>query len=165
MDLSAIWLGSSLLLCLAEFVLPGQFALGLGLSGLLVALLIWVGLVTTWPVATVVWLLVSVPVVLLTRAFFSWMMPGDTAVQSTDEDGALEGQVVQVVEAIAPGREGRVAFGDSTWPAMSLKARLAAGMSARLMMRSGLVWIVQPLECEDLREPPDSARASPKSPQ
>ncbi len=153
MDLSAIWLCVSLLLCLAELVLPGQVSLGLGLSGLLVSLLLWAGIASTWPVAALATLVLSIPIVLMVRAFCSWLMPGDTAVQSTDEDGALEGQVVRVVETIEPGRDGRVAFGDSSWPAMSNQERLEAGQLARLHMRAGLVWVVVPVDSEDLPAP------------
>lgn len=149
MNLSTFWLCTSLLLCLAELLLPGQIALGLGLSGLAVTLLLWTGIITTGPVAVVLSLAASIPIVLGLRACLEWMLPGDAVVQSTDEDAALEGQVVQVVETIEPGGEGRVAFGDSSWPAMSLKERLVAGQPARLLMRSGLVWVVKPVEWSD----------------
>ncbi|MEI6986934.1 MAG: NfeD family protein [Rhodospirillaceae bacterium] len=149
----AIWLSASLLLCMAEIVVPGQVTFGLGVSGLLVTLLLWTGLVSTWPTALVVWLVASVPTILVLRLFFAWIMPGDIAVQTTDEDSALEGQVVQVVETIEPAGEGRVAFGGSTWPAISLKERLVAGLSARLMVRTGLVWVVKPVQNEYPPEP------------
>jgi len=163
MDISTIWLSASLLLCLAELVLPGQVAFGLGLSGLLVTLLLSVGLFSSWPAAAAVWLAASIPVVLMLRAIFSWMAPGDTAVQSTDEDGALEGRVVEVVETIEPTGEGRVAFGGSSWPAISLKGRLAAGLPARLMIRAGLVWVVKPVDSQDPPEPPAGDRTAPTS--
>ncbi len=154
MDLLSTWLTTSLILCLAELILPGQVALGVGLSGLLVTALMWVGLTTSWRAAALISLVLSIPVVLILRLFCAWLMPGDTAVQSTDEDGALEGQVVRVVETIEPGHDGRVAFGDSTWPAMSNKDRLEAGQFARLHMRVGLVWVVVLVDCDDLPTTP-----------
>ncbi|MEI8397122.1 MAG: NfeD family protein [Rhodospirillaceae bacterium] len=161
MDISTVWLGASLLICLAELALPGQVAIGIGLSGLLVTLLLWFGILDTWPVAALASLVGSIPIILMARAFFSWMMPGDTAVHSTDEDGALEGRRVKVVETIEPGGEGRVAFGDSTWPAITLKERLVAGLSARLLVRAGLVWVVKPIPPDDLPGSPADDQPDP----
>lgn len=156
MSMLTLWLAGSIGFILAELVLPGQVAIGLGMGGLVVALGLWLGLIEAWPAAVLVWLAAAAPAVLIMRAVFCRFMPGETVRAVTDEDAPYLGRVVQVVEAIEPGKEGRVAFGDTTWPAISAEGRLEPGMAARLLMRDGLSWVVKPIV--------DPAPPDPKAP-
>lgn len=158
MDMLSLWLGGSVLFILAELVLPGQVAVGLGIAGLIVSAGLWLGLIDGWLGAIVVWFLAAPPAVLAMRAAFSRFMPGEQQVQSTDEDEVWLGRIVMVVETIEPGKEGRVAFGDTTWSAISSEGRLEPGTSVRLLMRDGLSWVVKPVA--DAETPPAHAAPS-----
>lgn len=156
-----LWFFASVLFIAAELVVPGQVAMGLGMGGLVVSLGLWLGLIESWPSAIVVWLFAAPPFVLAMRAVFHRFMPGEIETVSTDEDAPLMGRVVMVVDVNETGTEGRVAFGDSSWPAISAEGRLEPGLPAQLLMRDGLYWVVKPIRTAETASP---GRTDPMEP-
>ncbi len=139
------WLTGGVVLCLLEVIVPGQVLIGLGSAAILVGGAVWLGLVEGVLSALTLWFIGSMALTVAIRGAVARLMPGDASEDSTDEDADVAGRVVEVVETIEPGRPGRVRFGETSWPAICFDGRLEAGLSARLLMRDGLCWVVAPL--------------------
>ena len=127
-----------------ELVVPGAVLVFLGAGALLVALLVWLGLIQTWVASTTTWFIASLVFLLVLRSLFQRFISGDTEKQSTDEDLDAYGQVVDVVEAISPGEEGRIRYRGTTWQAVCHDQTLAAGTKAQIICRENLIWTVEP---------------------
>ena len=112
----------------------------------MVAFLVWLGLIQTWVAATTAWFIVSLLLLVGLRAFFQRLLPGDAEKQSTDDDLDSFGAVVEVVEPIAPNREGRIRHRGTTWRAQCNDGNLEVGGAARIIYREDQVWIVEPVD-------------------
>ena len=74
-----------------ELVVPGLVLVFLGAGALLVALLIWLGLLTSWVTALIAWFISSLALLLGLRGLVVRLFPGEEETQSTDEElDALE---------------------------------------------------------------------------
>jgi membrane protein implicated in regulation of membrane protease activity len=140
------WVVGGIVLLVAEIVLPGMVLGFLGAAALMVALLLWLGVIEGLVPALTTWFIGSIVMLVALRGFFQRLMPGDEEVQSTDEDFDAYGTVVEVAETIAKGEEGRIRFRGTTWAATCYEQALEAGSRARLVARHGITWVVEPLE-------------------
>jgi len=129
---------------LLELVVPGLVLVFLGAGALLVALLIWLGLLTSWVGALTSWFIASLALLLGLRGLVVRLFPGDEETQSTDEELDAFGELVDVVEAVGPEPGGRIRFRDTTWDALCLEHTIPAGSKARIVLRQDLAWVVDP---------------------
>ena len=140
-------------LIVLELIVPGMVLVFLGAGALLVALLVWLGLVQTWVASITTWFIASLVLLLVLRGFFQRFISGDAETQSTDEDFDTYGKVVDVVEAIGPDKEGRIRYRGTTWQAACYDNTLEAGTKAQIVCRENLIWIVEPANPLDARYP------------
>jgi membrane protein implicated in regulation of membrane protease activity len=147
------WIVAGAVLIVLELIVPGMVLVFLGAGALLVALLVWLGLVQTWVASITTWFIASLVLLLMLRGFFQRFMSGDAETQSTDEDFDAYGEVVDVVEAIGPDKEGRIRYRGTTWQAACYDNILKAGTKAQIVCRENLIWIVEPANPLDARYP------------
>ena len=140
------WIIAGVALLVFELVVPGLVLVFLGAGALAVALLIWLGLIQTWVAAMTTWFIASLLFLVGLRSFFQRLLPGDTEQQSTDEDLDSFDALVEVIEPIAPNKEGRIRHRGTTWRALCYDGDLEVGMTARIVYREDQVWIVEPVE-------------------
>ena len=142
--ISWIWIITGAVALLAELVLPGGIIAFLGLSAILVGLGRSLGLLEGWMSQFMAWFILSLAMLLGLRGLVMRMAPGETSIESTDEDAALIGKAVEVAETVYPdNQEGRVRFQGTTWTATSMKEIIPAGAKARLAYRENMVWIIE----------------------
>ena len=149
LQMLTIWIVAGVVLAVLELFVPGMVLVFLGSGALLVALLIWMGLVQTWMASLTTWFIASLVLLLVLRSFFQKFMTGDEERQSTDEDADAYGEVVDVVEEIHPGSEGRIRYRGTTWQAACYDETLVAGSKAKIVFRENLIWIVEPVNDPD----------------
>ena len=147
------WIVAGAVLIVLELIVPGMVLVFLGAAALLVALFVWLGLIQTWMAAITTWFIASLVLLLVLRSFFQRFMSGDFERQSTNEDFAAYGEVVDVVEAIGPDKEGRVRYRGTTWQAICYDHTLEAGTKAQIVCRDNLIWIVEPANPLDASYP------------
>ncbi len=146
------WVVGGIVLALLEIVVPGMVLVFLGVAALIVAGLIWLGVIDGWIPALTAWFVVSLVSLIVLRGLFQRMMPGEEAWSSADEDVDSFGQVVEVAETITKGEPGdkgeygRIRYRGTTWPAICYEHTLAAGSQAKLVYCDNLVWIVEALD-------------------
>lgn len=140
------WLAGGLILIVLEFVIPGGVVVFLGMAALLVALLIWTGLIDGLIPAFTTWFILSLVLIVSLRGLVQRMMPGEEGWQSTDEDADAYGKIVEVAETIDKAAEGRIRFRGSTWPATCYDHTLHKGDRARMVARDNLIWVVEAVD-------------------
>ena len=133
------WIVAGAVLILLECIVPGMVLVFLGAGALVVALLIWLGLIQSWVVSITIWFIVSLLLLLVLRSFFQRFMSGEAEKQSTDEDLDAFGETVEVVETIAPDRKGRIRYRGTTWQAACYDGTLEVGSMAKIVYREDLV--------------------------
>lgn len=138
------WLVGGLVLMVAEIVVPGAVLVFLGGAAVIVALLLWVGLIENWMPAFTSWFILSLVLIITLRGLLQRFTGGDEDWQPTDEDTEAMGTVVVVTAMIRPGEPGRISHRGSTWPAICHDEVLPVGAKARLIYRENLSWIVEP---------------------
>ena len=143
------WLIFSAVMLAAEFVVPGAILGFLGIAGLMVAGLMYLGWIEGPVEIMMTFFVLSIVLILVVRTTFLRFLPGDSRVENTDEDKDAEGSLVLVLEDISPERFGRIGFRDSTWEARSDLA-IKAGDQAIITGRDGNCWIVKPMHQENL---------------
>ncbi len=148
------WIVAGIILLVLEIAVPGMVLVFLGAGALMVALLIWLGLIETWVAAITTWFISSLVLLVGLRNFLYRLMPGDTEQgASTDEDADAYGAVVEVVETIAPDSAGRIRYRGTTWQAACHDETLEAGSKAKIVYREDLIWIVEPDHGLDAPQP------------
>lgn len=140
------WIVVSAVLILLELVVPGMVLMFLGAGALVVALLVWLGLVQSWISSITIWFIVSLLLLVLLRGCVQRLLPGEKETQSTDEDLDAFGKEVDVLETITPDTAGRISYRGATWQAACYEHTLATGSRARIVYRDELVWVVEPVE-------------------
>jgi membrane protein implicated in regulation of membrane protease activity len=147
------WIVAGVVLIILELVVPGAVLIFLGVGALLVALLIWLGMVQTLVSSITAWFIASLVLLLVLRSFFQRFVSGDAEKQSTDEDLDAYGEVVDVVEAVGPSQEGRIRYRGTTWQAACYDHTIEAGAKAQIVYRENLIWIVGPTDPLDADTP------------
>ncbi len=140
------WIVGGIVLLAAEIVVPGMVLGFLGAAALLVAGVRWLGVIEGLVAALTTWFIGSIVMLVALRGLFQRLMPGDQAIQSTDEDLDAFGTVVEVAETIPKGEQGRIRFRGTTWVATCYARTLEPGSRAKLVTRDGIAWVVEPLE-------------------
>lgn len=128
----------------AEFIIPGGVIAFLGVSCLVVALFIWLGIVSTWMNALLTFFVVSIVLLIFIRSFFTRMVEGDSSVGNTDEKLDDFDALVEVTETIGPGNQaGQVRYQGSLWKALGDGEEIASGGHARIVTRENITLIVK----------------------
>jgi membrane protein implicated in regulation of membrane protease activity len=137
---------------LLELVLPGGIVAALGLTTLLIGLLIWLGWVTTFVNAIVIWTVVGIAALLALRPIMQRLFPSETIKGSFEEDDDLRGTLVDVIETIADGNPGRVLVRGTSWAAKLMVATDVAPAHTKVLLieRKNITWFVAipPIEKE-----------------
>jgi membrane protein implicated in regulation of membrane protease activity len=138
------WLSLGLLLAVSEFVVPGFVIIFFGAGALVTGLLklLWNGLPDS--LALLLFALFSLGSLLLFRR--TWVggkvLRDDGTKNEGDVDETCIGRKVSVVEAIAPGKAGKVELNGANWTAESDES-LETGASAVVTECHGLTLIVK----------------------
>lgn len=139
-----------ILLMLLEALIPGGVTFLLGLSGLGVGILRYLGFLEDPFTATFAWLLSSMALTVLIRPFIKKYFPGDTFFKLADEDYEAMDQVVEVVEPINEfDNNGRIRFQGISWQARSMEGEIPSGTKVRIKYRENTTWIVEPVNSID----------------
>ncbi|MEX0648102.1 MAG: NfeD family protein [Balneolaceae bacterium] len=145
--LTWLFLGGGILLMILEAVLPGGVAFFLGLSGLGVGVLRFLGFLSDPVTATLTWLFSSVALTIAIRPFIKKYFKGDTFYKFADEDYEAIDQIVDVVEAINDtDNSGRIRFNGISWQARTIDGNIPAGSKAKISYRENTTWIVEQTE-------------------
>ena len=138
------WLSLGLILAVSEFVVPGFVIIFFGAGAIVTGVLklLWSGLPDS--LALLVFTLSSLGALLLFRT--TWVggkviRDGNTKDEG-DVDESCVGRKVSVVEAIAPGKAGKVELNGANWTAESDES-LETGAAAVVTERHGLTLIVK----------------------
>ncbi len=132
-----IWLLAGSVLCLMELFLPSAFvAFMMGISAFVVALLSFAGLANLW-LQVLVWLLLSLILVVLSRRF-SQPKQRKSKIQ--------DATVAETLTEIAPGKTGRVLYEGNSWQARCDDNQLSIAPHQRVYVvrREGTTLIVMP---------------------
>lgn len=147
--LTWLFIGGGILLMILEFLLPGGVALFLGVSGLTVGLLRWIGLLSDPFWAVFAWLFLSVSLTIVIRPFIRKYLKGERSFKFADEDYEAIDQLVEVVETVNDtDNSGRIRFQGISWQARTIEGSIEAGQMARISYRENTTWIVEPIDSD-----------------
>ncbi|MBL7664421.1 MAG: NfeD family protein [Bacteriovoracaceae bacterium] len=130
------WLILAGIFFLLEFVIPGAIVSFLGLSSLIIAGLVHFGYTDNLLVTVTYWMILSIIFIVFFRGFILRLLPGDSRVDSTDEDEFENGAKVTVLETVDGKNQGRVRYRESSWEALS-EQEIQVGEVARIVGREG----------------------------
>lgn len=142
------WLIAGVIFIALEVVLPGGIVAALGVSTLLIALLVWLEVLTTFGHALIIWTILVIASLLVLRPIMRKLYPSQTTKGSFEEDDDLRGTVVPVTEMIPAGNgEGRILVRGTTWQASFIDPAHSAevGASVKLASRNNILWFVEPV--------------------
>ena len=141
------WLVVGVLLMLAEIIVPGGIVFFLGLASIIVAIAIWLGIVSSGTGALMSFIVGSMGLIIGLRGFMFRMAEGDSTKGNTIEILDDIDQVVTVISPIGRGdAEGLVCLRGSDWKAVGDGREIAAGESARIVSRENITLVVVPAE-------------------
>lgn len=145
--LTWIFFGGGLFLMLLETFIPGGVSFFLGLSGLMVGVLRYFGLLLDPGLSVGVWLFCSVALAVAFRPLLKKYWGGQSTFKLADEDYEAMDQIVEVTEPVnALDNSGRIRFQGISWQARSAEGELPEGTKARIKYRDNLTWIVEPAD-------------------
>ena len=138
------WLGFGIALAFAEAILPGLVSIFLGMGALTVAALLYYQYIDSIASQFIAWFVTSTVYIFTLRILVVKYYPTDTVVQNTDDDVAVIGQLVEVVDTIPSGGTGRIAHSDSTWNAISNGTEdIQSGEQVKVIGRDNITWLVE----------------------
>ncbi|MEX2435228.1 MAG: NfeD family protein [Balneolaceae bacterium] len=144
--LTWIFLSGGLLLMILEAILPGGVAFFLGLTGLGVGILRYLGFLSDPVTAITIWLISSVGLTIAIRPFIKKYLKPESSTKYADEDYEAMDQVVEVVEPLTDkDNSGRIRFDGISWNARSLEGNVKKGEKVRIRYRENTTWIVEPM--------------------
>lgn len=145
--LTTIFFIGGIILMVLETFIPSGVSFFLGVSGLLVSVLRWLGIVLSPVTSVVTWLFLSVALILIMRPFMMKHWGGESSYKLANEDVEAMDQVVDVVEPVnAQDHSGRIHFQGVSWQAQTLEGEIPAGSKAKIRYRDNVTWIVEPIE-------------------
>jgi membrane protein implicated in regulation of membrane protease activity len=145
------WLLFGAVLVFGELVLPGLVSVFVGLGALSVAALLYLNLIESLPSQLATWFVSSTIYIFTIRILVVRFYPSDTEKQNIDEDQAMMGRTVDVIESISSSHSGRVRFGESTWTAtLKGEGEIRVGEKAVIVGRDNILWIVKKMENEEI---------------
>ena len=138
------WLGFGIAMVLAEAILPGLVSIFVGMGALTVAALMHYHYLDNISSQFLAWFISSIVYIFSLRMLAMKYYPTDTVVQKTDDDVAVIGQLVEVVETIPCDGTGRIAHSDSTWNAISKESQeIQSGEEVKVIGRDNITWLVE----------------------
>ena len=140
-----VWLFGGIVLMLLELILPGGVAFFLGLGATLIALLLFLGIISSPLTAFMVWLVGSLILIVGLQGVMRRFRLSTVEQSNTDEDVDAYNQIVEVAETIPEDGEGRIYFRGTTWRARNYyqDRDLLRGSQARLVFRQDQIWVVE----------------------
>lgn len=140
-----LWFGIGLALIVSEFFVPGLVIGFFGAAALVVAAALGLGLIESLGASLGLWMVSALAMVLGLRRLLIRYVPSDRVRRSIDEDVAAFGTEVQVLEEVVADKlVGRIRFQGTSWPATCVEGRIPAGSTARLIVKEGIGWVVEP---------------------
>lgn len=145
--LTMIFFIGGIVLMIIETLIPGGVSFFLGVSGLLVGVLRWMGILEDPTTSIITWLFTSVALILAMRPLLMKYWGGESSYKLANEDVEAMDQVVDVVESVNPDdTSGRIRFQGISWQAKTLEGEIPAGSKAKIRYRDNVTWIVEPLD-------------------
>jgi hypothetical protein len=144
------WLIFGVILIFAEILLPGLVSVFVGLGAITVSALLHYGYIDNLPSQLTTWFVSSTLYIFTLRLLVMRYYPSDSVTQDIDEDHAVIGQMVEVIDPISRQSSGRIRFGDSTWVAVSVDdEEIGLGEKVRVVGRKDISWIVKRVSNEE----------------
>lgn len=132
---------------LLEMALPGGVAFFLGISGVAVGILRFLGLLADPVSAIAAWLLTSIGLTIAIRPFIRKYFKSETFTKIADEDYEAMDQTAVVVEELnEEDNSGRIRFDGASWNARSMKGRIQAGRQVAIRYRENTTWVVEAID-------------------
>jgi len=145
--ITMIFFIGGLILMIIETIIPGGVSFFLGVSGLIVGLLRWLGIMTDTATSVITWLATSVALILIMRPLLMKYWGGESSYKLADEDVEAMDQIVEVIEPVnADDHSGRIRFQGISWQAQTLEGQIPAGSKAKIRYRDNVTWIVEPVD-------------------
>lgn len=145
--LTWIFITGGIILMILEAILPGGVAFFLGISGLGVGILRYLGFLSDPFAATFAWLFSSVALTIAIRPFIRKYFKGERSYKFADEDFEAIDQIVDVVETVSDNdNKGRIRFQGISWQARTIDGQIPAGTRAKISYRDNTTWIVEPID-------------------
>lgn len=142
-----IFLIGGVLLVLLELIIPSGFAITLGISGIIIGVLKFFGLLANPLNAVLAWLLLSSALVLLLRPLSKKFFKGESSFKIADEDFEAMDKIVEAVEPINEfDNTGRIKFQGISWQARSFEGDIPAGSKVKIKYRENTTWIVEAVD-------------------
>lgn len=130
-----------------ETVLPSGTAFVLGLGGVIVSLLRFIGILENPMSATMAWLFISLGLIIMIRPLIKKYFGGETSFKYADEDYEAMDQVVDVLEPINDeDNSGRIRFQGISWQARTIDGTVPVGTQVKIKYRDNTTWIVEPID-------------------
>lgn len=145
--LTTIFFIGGIALMIIETFVPGGVSFFLGVSGLFVGFLRWLGLLEDPSVSLLTWLATSVGLILAMRPLLMKYWGGESSYKLANEDIEAMDQVVDVIEPVNPkNNSGRIRYQGISWQAKTLEDEIPAGEKAKIRYRDNVTWIVEPVD-------------------
>lgn len=145
--LTTIFFIGGIVLMIIETIIPGGVSFFLGISGLFVGALRWLGILESPATSIITWLFASVALILAMRPLLMKYWGGESSYKLANEDVEAMDQVVDVIEPVtADDNSGRVRFQGIPWQAKTLEGKIPAGSKAKIRYRDNVTWIVEPVD-------------------
>jgi inner membrane protein len=139
-----IWLGLGLLCLIAELLVPGLVVIFIGLGALTVAAGMQYGYVISFSDQLITFFISSLVYIFTLRLLIIHYFTTNAVKANINEDENVIGEVVEVVESIFAGEEGRIQHSDSTWPARSHATMdILKGDQVKIIGRDNITWLVE----------------------
>jgi membrane protein implicated in regulation of membrane protease activity len=156
-----IFMGGGIFLILLETFIPGGVSFFLGLSGILVGVLRYFGLMLDPGMSIAVWLVCSVALVVAFRPLLKKYWGGESTFKLADEDFEAMDQIVEVTEPVnALDNSGRIRYQGISWQARSDQGELKAGQKAKIKYRDNLTWVVESIDELDKPDLPNKTKTN-----
>lgn len=149
--LTTLFFIGGIVLMIIETLIPGGVSFFLGVSGIFVGTLRWLGILEDPGTSVITWLITSVALILAMRPLLMKYWGGESSYKLANEDVEAMDQVVDVIEPVnADDNSGRIRFQGISWQAKTLEGEIPAGSKAKIRYRDNVTWIVEPAdELED----------------
>ena len=145
--LTWIFLIGGVILMVLETVIPSGTAFTLGLGGVIVGLLRFLGIFVDPMTATMAWLFITIGLIIMIRPLIKKYFGGETSFKYADEDYEAMDQVVDVLEPINDeDNSGRIRFQGISWQARTIDGTVPAGTQVKIKYRDNTTWIVEPID-------------------
>lgn len=148
--LTWLFIAGGIILMILELAIPGGVAFFLGISGLAVGLLRFLGLLSDPVSAVSVWLLSSMALTIAIRPFIKKYLKPESSYKLADEDYEAMDQIAVVTDELNDlDNSGRIRFDGVTWQARSMEGRIPAGKEVIIRYRENTTWIVEAVGASD----------------